>query len=81
MALARDAGLEVRLVDPDGASDVAAPATSGVCRVRGAVWVVLSNSDPLDIQLDVLAQALRTHAGRWIEERYLPPAVRQRVSG
>jgi hypothetical protein len=47
-----------------------------VCRVRGRVWVVLSSSDPVAIQLGVLGAALRDHASELVEARYLAPAVR-----
>lgn len=85
LALANEAQLEVRVVgrpsrlshpswqEPDR------PAESGVCRVRGAVWVVLSAADPIEVQLDLLAGALRDHAGALIDARYLPPAVRARL--
>lgn len=80
LALARDAGIEVRTLGRRRGSDFEAPLGSGTCRVRGAVWVVISPSDPVEVQLDILAEALRTHASALIEGRYLPPAVRERVS-
>jgi len=79
MDLAREAELEIRLA---GTGDGGAPelqTASGICRVRDATWVVLSQSDSVEVQLDVLADALRTHAAELLEERYLPPAVRQRL--
>ena len=60
-----------------GAGEADANAASGVCRVQGRVWVVLSHADPVDVQLDVLAEALRDHASDEIERRFLPPAVRE----
>ena len=74
--LARDAGLEVRSVRAGGGEPGEPPPSSAVCRVRGALWVVLSSADPVAIQLEVLAGALRDHAPELIEERFLPPAVR-----
>lgn len=74
--LARGAGLEVRGVGRGGVEAGESPPGSGVCRVKGDVWVMLSDADPVTIQLEVLAQALRTHAADHIEDRYLPPAVR-----
>jgi hypothetical protein len=53
---------------------------SGVCRVRGETWVLLAASDGLERRIEVLAQALKSHAGQILEGRYLPPAVRQRLS-
>jgi hypothetical protein len=76
--LAREAGLEVRELRA-GAEGEPAPA-SGVCRVRGETWVVLAASDGLERRIDVLAQALKSHAGQILEDRYLPPAVRERLS-
>ena len=77
--LANEAGLEVRLAGAGPGGDFELPTASGVCQVRGATWIVLSQSDSVDVQLDVLADALRTHAKALIEERYLPPAVRARL--
>ena len=74
--LAREAGFEVRPVGRSGLEAGETPPASAVCRVRGAVWVMLSSEDPVAIQLGVLAGALRRHAARLIEERHLPPAVR-----
>jgi hypothetical protein len=76
--LAREAGLEVREVRAGGEGEPS-PA-SGVCRVRGETWVLLAASDGLERQIEVLAQALKSHAGQILEGRYLPPAVRQRLS-
>ncbi len=74
--LARDAELEVRRVAPS-AVDAGEPApSSAVCRVHGRVWVVLSSSDPVAIQLGVLGAALRDHASELVAARYLAPAVR-----
>jgi hypothetical protein len=69
--LARDAGIEIR--NEPGSAGV----QSGVCRLRGSVWLVLSATDPLEEHLAVAAAALREHAGPLLEERYLPPAVRE----
>ena len=79
LALAGEAELEVRLARPGSRGEPEFPTASGVCRVRDATWVVLSQADSVDVQLDVLAGALRTHAAALLEERYLPPAVRQRL--
>ena len=79
MELAGEAGLEVRVADAKPRADLEPPAASGVCRVRGETWVVLSQADSVDVQLEVLADALRTHASALLAERYLPPAVRQRL--
>ncbi len=69
--LARETGLEVRR------EPAAAALRSGVCRVRGAVWIVLCAADPLEEHLAVAAAALREHAGAQLESRYVPPAVRE----
>ncbi len=52
---------------------------SGVCRVRGEIWIVLAADDPLAERIEVVAEALRVHAADYLESRYLPPAVRQRL--
>lgn len=73
--LARELDLEVRR----GATGET--ATSGVCRLRGRVWVVLSANDPPERRIAVLAAALREHAGAACDARYLPPAVRAALGG
>lgn len=75
VALARELGLEVRRVPPGGEAETA----SGVCRLRERIWVLLSPSDPPARRAEVLAAALRDHAGDALESRYLPPAVRVRL--
>jgi hypothetical protein len=78
--LARAAGLEVREIrGPAGEADVS--SGSGICRVKGRIWVLLAASDSPDERIDVLARALVTHARAFVESRYLPPAVRQRLGG
>jgi hypothetical protein len=76
--LARAAGLEVREIR-GAAGEGEASADSGICRVKGKVWVLLAASDSLDERIDVLARALATHAREFLESRYLPPAVRERL--
>lgn len=75
--LADDAGLRVRAAQ--GAVDAGPLATSGVCRVRGETWIVLIGDDPVIDRIAVVADALREHAGAWLEGRWLPPAVRARL--
>jgi hypothetical protein len=76
--LAAEAGLEVR--DLRSHSEGQPAPASGVCRVRGETWVLLAASDALEERVEVLAQALKTHAAQFLESRYLPPAVRARLS-
>ena len=77
--LAREAGLVVRVLTGDAELEPGLAVTSGVCRLRGRWWVVLAARDPLERHIDVLAGALREHAPEIIEERYLPPALRERL--
>ncbi len=77
--LARELGLEVREVRAGAEGDP--PIASGVCRVRGETWVLLAAADDLDHRVEVLARALKSHAGARLEGRYLPPAVRARLAG
>jgi hypothetical protein len=72
--LAEQAGLHVRAAQ--GARDAGPLASSGVCRVREETWIVLIGDDPLADRIGVVAAALREHAGPWLEERWLPPALR-----
>ena len=78
--LAREAGIEVRRVRAHAGGEGDAPAVSGVCRLGEAVWVMLADSDPLDDRITALAHALQREAPAWLEGRYLPPAVRERLS-
>ena len=55
------------------------PIASGVCRVRGSIWVILSTAESLEERSDVLVEALTAHAVSMLEDRYLPPAVRARL--
>lgn len=61
-------------------ADALLPLQSGTCRVRGALWVVLCAEDPLDVRIDVLASALRSHGRSVLEHRFLPPALRERLT-
>jgi len=77
LELAVEAGLEVRAASGRSRDVDLPPPSSGVCRVRGSVWVVLSAADPPSAQIDVLADALKTYAGAFLSDHYLPPAVRE----
>ncbi len=77
--LAHGAGFEMRRIPVRERGFGDAPARSGVCQVKGAVWVVLADSDSVEDRIGVLAQALTAHASAWIESRYVPPAVRARL--
>lgn len=73
--LAREAGIDVRvLAGARGGADL--PPQSAICRVRGEVWVVLSEADLAEQRIRVVAEALREHAGELLSGRYLPPALR-----
>lgn len=79
--LAREAGLDVRVLTGAGEVEPGLPVASGACRLRGRWWVILAAGDPLEEHVEVLARALRTHAAAFLEERFLPPAVRERLEG
>lgn len=72
--LAEKTGLEVRIVGSEAGES---PPASAVCKVRGELWVVLARSDPSDVQIEVLARALKSQAAELIEDSCLPPAVRR----
>lgn len=76
--LAAEVGLRVRRVR-GAAVEEGTPARSAICRVYGSMWVVLATSDPPDERIAVLAEALVDHAPRLLEERFLEPAVRERL--
>jgi hypothetical protein len=52
------------------------PQTSGICRLRDRVFVILARDDPAERRVEVLAGALRTHRGEACESRWLPPSLR-----
>jgi len=74
--LAHDAGLEVRPGGRTAGGEGDVALSSGVCRLRGRVWVVLAAGDSLEDQIEVMSGALRSHAAAFLEGRWLPPAVR-----
>lgn len=80
IGLCLEAGLELRRVrgGPEAAGEPA--ARSGVCRVRGALWLVLSEAEGVEERIAAAAEALRAHAPDLVEGRYLPPAVRERLA-
>jgi hypothetical protein len=78
--LAREADLEVREVAASQAAEGEVVTHSGVCRVKDRVWVLLVASDDIEERIDVLAAALATHARSTLDSRYLPPAIRDRLT-
>jgi hypothetical protein len=78
--LAEAAGLEVRPIRASEGREAELTASSGICRVRGEIWVLLAASDSVEEQISVLVRALKTHAADFLESRYLPPAVRKRLA-
>ncbi len=79
--LARELGIDVRVVTGASELEPGIPVRSGSCRVRDEVWVILVSGDPLEEHIAILADALREHAGDALESRFLPPAVRARLDG
>lgn len=77
--LADAAGLRVRPTLASGGGEGEPRASSGVCSVRGELWVVLCASDPVADQIAVLSRALREHRREFLQDRYLPPALRERL--
>jgi hypothetical protein len=75
--LARLAGFEIRRSSKSPAGDRDLPISSGVCQLRGLIWVVLAPTDSFEQQNAALASALREHAAPLLETRYLPPALRE----
>ena len=75
--LAAETGLVVQRVGGQPAFEGLSPSSSGVCRIRGEVRVLLSDSDPLVARIQVLARALQSRCGAELEGRFLAPAVRQ----
>jgi hypothetical protein len=74
LALAAEAGIQVRAARADEPI-----LESALCKLRGAWWIVLQPSDPLEHQISLVARTLRTHAADLVESRWLPPEVRERI--
>jgi hypothetical protein len=77
LELAEELALPVRRLSSDSPFEGLVPAQSGVCLLRGRRIVLLAASDPPERQIEVLARALRAHAGASLEMRFLPPAIRE----
>jgi hypothetical protein len=77
--LAEAAGLRVRPIRGAPGVEGEPAAASGLCRVRGELWIVLASHDSLEERIDVVAGALRREASEWLQSRYLPPALRARL--
>ncbi len=74
------AGLEVRPLAGAALTEGGPSAESGVVQLRGRVIILLSRADPLDRRVEILAGALRDHAGAWLEANFVAPAVRERIT-
>ena len=74
--LAEEAGIAVR-VARSGDSEL--PPRSAVCRVHGRLLLVVSAAEPMEARIEAVADALRAHGADWLEGRFLPPAVRERL--
>jgi hypothetical protein len=76
VGLAEEAGIAVR-VARTGESEL--PPRSGICRVRGRLLLVVASAEPVEARIEAVAAALREHGGGLLEQRFLPPAVRERL--
>lgn len=77
--LAREAGLVVRSIRGNAGGEGEPAAASGVCRVGSDTWIVLSAADSTEERIDVVARALRELVPEFLEQRYLAPALRERI--
>ena len=78
VGLAQDAGLAVRVATGSvGAPGEDLGMKSGTCRLRDRLLIVLAPRDSLADRIAVVAEALALHRPDVLEERYLPPAVRE----
>jgi hypothetical protein len=81
VALAEEAGIVVRQLPRAAATFVEGEsgARSGLCRIRGELCLILAPGEPLEDRIEAVAAALCGAAPDWLEDRYLPPAVRNRL--
>jgi hypothetical protein len=77
LELAHECALPVRRIPAEAPFEGLVPPQSGSCVLRGRRLVLLCGSDPLERRIEVLAGALREHAGPALEMRFLPPAIRE----
>lgn len=76
LELAQAAALEVRVLSAHAAAEEGAPRQSRVGRVASRVWVLIVPDDPPAHQAAALAQALGRFRADFLEERFVPPALR-----
>ena len=62
LEVAAAADLHIEIAGRNARNDPESPLASGVCRVRGQWWVILSSGEPVSAQIQMLAKALKTHA-------------------
>jgi len=79
LELASEAGFRVQIAGRGAVGMNDLPLSSGICRVKGVLWIVLSGQEPTRVQIDVIGRALREHASDMLEERHLPPVLRLRL--
>ena len=79
VALADEAGIRVRQLPRAARGREGDPARSGLCRMRGELWLILAPSEPVEDRIEAVAAALRGARPEWLDSRYLPPAVRERL--
>lgn len=77
LELASETGVAVQRVSRQPVFEGLSPSSSGVCRVRGEVRVLLADSDPLPARIEVLARALSGSRREVLEGRFLAPALRE----
>ncbi len=74
--LAREHGISVHKQQASRHGEPDLAPRSGLCRVNGEQWLVIIGQESLEDRIAAAAQALAAVAGDALEERYLPPAVR-----
>lgn len=79
VGLAEEAGIRVRVLPRSAAREGETLPASGLCRLRGEWVLILAAGEPLSARIDAVAEALRRQAGSFLEGRFLPPAVRERL--
>lgn len=78
-AIVTSAGIEVRRL-PRAREVEGEPAPrSGACVLQGRRLVLLAPGDSLEDRIEVLVEALAGCDPAWLESRWLPPAVRERL--
>ncbi len=77
LELARNLGIAVRRQTLRAAAVDERLPTTGLCRINGEPILLVMDHEPIEDRIATVALALRQTAGDALEDRYLPPRIRE----